>query len=266
MICEGRFLGRIALVTGALRGIGRAVCERLAAEGAYVLATDLDAADSDLALTLPSGIAYNRLDVAMEEDWRSTRDAIQRDFGRLDILVNNAGIDLVSEVQDTALEEWRRLMRINVEGVFLGVKAFTDLLRQGGASIEGGASVINISSMFGLVGNGETACYNASKGAVRLFTKSVALQFAEKTWPIRVNSVHPGFIDTSLMEKGMERAVAQGKGADAAQLKEQLALAAPMGRLGRSDEIAAAVLFLASSDASFITGAELVADGGYTAR
>jgi NAD(P)-dependent dehydrogenase (short-subunit alcohol dehydrogenase family) len=207
-----------------------------------------------------------QLDVSSEEDWKRVSKDVAKDFGRLDILINNAGIDIVYDVEQTDLPEWRRLMSVNVDGVFLGVKSFTELLRQSGASREGGTSIVNVSSMFGLVGNPGTSGYNASKGAVRLFTKSVALEFADKAWPIRVNSIHPGFVDTPLMDNGMARAVAEGKGTDADALKNELALAAPMGRIARPEEIAAAILFLASCDASFMTGSELVVDGGFTAR
>ncbi len=261
--------GTVALVTGALRGIGLAAARRLAAEGARVVFTDLT--DDDDALVAAGldgleGCAYFRADVGEEADWQALRDHVQRDFGRLDILVNNAGIDCTGPVHELSLDKWRRLMRVNLDGVFLGVKSFAEMLRDAGADRAGGASIVNISSIMGLVGYADTSAYNTSKGAVRLFTKATAIEFAEKAWPIRVNSVHPGFVETPLLREGMKTFVAAGKAGSVQEVVEGVGAATPIGRVARAEEIAAGVMFLASSESSYMTGSELVIDGGWTAR
>lgn len=259
-----------ALVTGALRGIGLATAVRLAAEGAQVLVTDLSAPDDPLVTQVLARLgpraAYLPLNVAAEGDWDLARDWVQNRWGALDILVNNAGTDMVGPVDQASLAAWHRLMAINVDSVFLGVRAFTAALAAGGAQRRGGASVVNVASIMGLVGFAETSAYNTSKGAVRLFTKAVAIEFAQAQKPIRVNSIHPGFVETPLLHVGMQRWVDQGKAAKAQDLIDALAGMTPMRRLAQPDEIASAIAFLASSDASFMTGSELVVDGGWTAQ
>lgn len=259
-----------ALVTGALRGIGLATAVRLAAEGAQVLVTDLSAPDDPLVgevlARLGPRAAYLPLDVATEGDWEQARDWVHNRWGALDILVNNAGTDMVGPVDQASLAAWHRLMAINVDSVFLGVRAFTSALAAGGAQRRGGASVVNVASIMGLVGFAETSAYNTSKGAVRLFTKAVAIEFAQAQKPIRVNSIHPGFVETPLLQVGMQRWVDQGKAAKAQDLIDALAGMTPMRRLAQPDEIASAIAFLASADASFMTGSELVVDGGWTAQ
>lgn len=270
MTAAGKLGGRAALVTGALRGIGLACAERLVAEDAAVILTDRESPDHPLVAEtlnrLGPTASYLKLDVTSEDDWAAARDTIRARLGRLDILVNNAGTDLVGPVESLSLQDWRRLMSINLDGVFLGVRTFTDLLVEGGRTTPAGSSIVNISSIMGLVGYPEASAYNASKGAVRLFTKAVAIEFAEARKPIRVNSVHPGFVNTPLLEAGMQRAADLGKGESARALIEELNRATPIGRIARPEEIAAAVFFLASDDASYITGAELVVDGGWTAK
>jgi len=265
----GRLEGRVALVSGALRGIGRAIAECLGADGATVIVTDLDAADSDAAPSACAGITgarYIKLDATQETDWQAARDRVADDHGRLDILVNNVGSDLTGKVQDIALPDWRRLMAINVDSVFLGTKTLQPLLAQAGASTPYGSSIVNISSIMGLVGMSEVSAYNASKGAVRLFTKSNALEFADAGIPIRVNSVHPGFVETPLLYRGMERWAARDGNVTAEQLVAAMAHTTPMKRLAQPVEIGKVVAFLASDDASYMTGSEVVVDGGWTAR
>ena len=269
MMQGGKLEGRVALVSGALRGIGRAIAECLAAEGAATIVTDLDAEEDAGPGSALGGIpaaAYIRLDATSEADWQAARSRVERQFGRLDILVNNVGADLTGKVQDLALEDWRRLMTLNVDTVFLGTKTFQPLLAQSGASTPYGSSIVNISSIMGLVGMGEVSAYNASKGAVRLFTKSNAIEFADAGVPIRVNSVHPGFVETPLLHKGMERWAARDGTVTAAQLIAAMAQATPIKRLAQPIEIGRAVAFLASDDSSYMTGSELVVDGGWTAR
>jgi NAD(P)-dependent dehydrogenase (short-subunit alcohol dehydrogenase family) len=264
-----RLEGRVALVSGALRGIGLAIAERYHAEGAKVVLTDLgDPKDAGVVQTLARmpGSIYLKLDVAVEEEWRGVEKAVRSQFGRLDVLVNNAGIDGTGAVETLELSAWRRIMSVNVDGVFLGTKTFTPLLAESGRSTPFGSSLINISSIMGLVGYADTSAYNAGKGAVRLFTKSVAIEFAQKRTPVRVNSIHPGFVKTPLLEIGMQRWVALGLADKAQDLIDQLATATPNGRLAEPAEIAGAAYFLASDDSSYCTGSELVVDGGWTAR
>ncbi|MEZ5656386.1 MAG: SDR family oxidoreductase [Sphingobium sp.] len=265
----GRLSGRVALVSGSLRGIGRAIAECLATDGASVVLTDLDASDSDIVtdiLARMSGSAYIRLDATQEDAWRAAHDTVEQDFGRLDILVNNVGADLTGKVQDLELSAWHRLMALNLDSVFLGTKTFQPLLAHTGASTPYGSSIVNISSIMGIVGMGEVSAYNASKGAVRLFTKSNALEFADAGVPIRVNSVHPGFVDTPLLRKGMERWAERDGTMTAEDLIDAMAETTPVKRLAQPVEIGKVVAFLASDDASYMTGSEVVVDGGWTAR
>lgn len=262
--------GARVLVTGALRGIGLATAERLSAEGAQVIVTDLSSPDAPLVAQvlgrLGPAATYLRLDVTSEEDWDRARGWVENRWSALDVLVNNAGADMVGPVDQASLAAWHRLMSVNVDSVFLGVRTFTAALAAGGAARRGGASVINVASIMGLVGFAETSAYNTSKGAVRLFTKAVAIEFAQAQKPIRVNSIHPGFVETPLLHVGMQRWVDQGKAAKAQDLMDAIAGMTPVKRLAQPDEIAAAIAFLASSDASYMTGSELVVDGGWTAQ
>jgi len=265
-----RLGGRVAVVSGALRGIGLAITERYLAEGASVVLADLaEAREASVQGTLgrlgPQA-SYVRVDVAREQDWQAAVPEVRKRHGRLDILVNNAGVDCTGPVETLEFAAWRRIMSINVDGVFLGTKTFTPLLAESGRTTPFGSSIINISSIMGLVGYTDTSAYNAGKGAVRLFTKSVAIEFATKRTPIRVNSIHPGFVRTPLLEIGMQKWVAQGLAAKAQDLIDGIAAATPNGRLAEPAEIAGAAFFLASDDSSYCTGSELVVDGGWTAR
>jgi NAD(P)-dependent dehydrogenase (short-subunit alcohol dehydrogenase family) len=265
-----RLQGRVALISGGLRGIGLAIGERYVAEGAAVVLADLAAADDPLVTAtlerLGPAVSYARLDVAQEADWQTAERDIRARHGRLDILVNNAGTDMVGPVESIDFAAWRRIMSINVDGVFLGTKTLTKLLAESGATTPCGSSIINMSSILGLVGYSETSAYNTSKGAVRLFTKAVAIEFATKRTPIRVNSIHPGFVKTPLLAAGMQRWVDQGLAAKAQDLIDALAVATPNGRVAEPKEIAGAAFFLASDDSSYCTGSELVVDGGWTAQ
>jgi NAD(P)-dependent dehydrogenase (short-subunit alcohol dehydrogenase family) len=265
-----RLKGRVAFVSGGLRGIGLACVERFLAEGAEVVLSDLDAPDGDLAAStmarLGQAASYVQANVTREEDWQRVRDVVTQQHGKLHILVNNAGVGPTSAVEVTSLEQWRHVMAINVDGVFLGVKTLTPLMAQSGADVTGGASIINVSSMYGIVGAVDTSAYNASKGAVRLFTKGIALEFATKKMPIRANSLHPGMIETPMMDNGFQAVVDQGLAGSVQELKDGMIALTPLGRLGQPADLAAGVFFLASADSAFMTGAELVMDGGWTAQ
>ena len=245
--------GRVALITGAASGIGKACAERLAAEGAAVLATDIqDEAGEAVATGIRDAGAhavYVHQDVSSEDEWIAAVERATSELGRLDILVNNAGIGDLAGIEDTTKEDYDRTIAITQTSVFLGMKHAGDALKA-----SGNGSVINISSIFGASGGfGASPAYHAAKGAVRILTKNVALRWA--TEGVRVNSVHPGFIDTPIIEQALGTPV-----------EEAMLASTPMGRLGRPEEVAAVVAFLAGDDASFMTGSEVYVDGGYLAR
>ena len=248
-----RLEGRVALVTGGASGIGKAIVERLSAEGAAVVVTDIDdEGGRRLADALEADgarVSFQHLDVTSEQEWRAAVAVAVAELGGLDILVNNAGMGDLATIEETSLEDWNRTIAIDQTGVFLGMKTAAEALR---ASPH--ASVVNISSIFGTSGGfGTSPAYHAAKGAVRTLTKNVALHLVENG--IRVNSVHPGFIATPILEAAKGTPVEQG-----------MIDLTPMGRLGRPEEIAAGVAYLASDDASFVTGLELYIDGGFAAR
>lgn len=262
-----RFAGRVALVTGALRGIGRAVADQLHADGATVIIADMDDPQQDTAVRIAgdlTGAQYLQMDATSETDWLAARDRAISDYGRLDILVNNVGAETTSPVQDMELADWRRMMALNVETGFLGVRTFQPLLAQSGNLTPYGSSIVNVSSMMGLVALPNTSAYSAAKAAVRLFTKSIAVEFAKAGVPIRANSVHPGYVDTAMLRNGLSR-VAMETGMDSGALVALTEQGVPMGRMAKPEEIAKVIAFLASDDSSYMTGAEIVVDGGITA-
>lgn len=252
--------GRVALVTGAAKGLGAASARALAARGARVVLSDLTDA-TELAESL--GGAFVHHDVSDELQWADTVDFTRQRFGGLDILVNNAGVFWLAPVMAMTLESWRAMQAVNVEGVFLGVKHCAPALAERAGQWEGGASIINISSVAGLAGAPLASAYNASKGAVRLFTKGVALELA--SLKIRVNSVHPAVIDTDMGRGLLDAYTATGLMGGANETRERIIANHPLGRLGRDTDVANAVAFLASDAAAFMTGSELVVDGGLTA-
>lgn len=265
-----RLKGRVAFVSGGLRGIGLACAQRFLAEGAEVVLSDLDAEDSDtvrgVMAQLGQAASYVSANVAKEEDWERAVALVKERHGKCHILVNNAGIDLTGPVEELSMDGWRRIMSINVDGVFLGTKHFVPLMAQSGTEFRGGSSIINVSSIMGLVGMNEVSAYNASKGAVRLFTKGIAIEFAQKKMPIRANSLHPGFVETPLLKAGFQRWVDQGFAEKPDDLVAGVVGMTPIGRLAQPEELASAAFFLASEDSSYMTGTELVIDGGYTAQ
>lgn len=251
----GRVQGKVALVTGAASGIGLATAEVLAREGAKVVLADIDcdgAASAAAAFGPPASSLA--LDVTCESDWIAVTDAVVRDHGRLDILVNNAGVALLRDIEATALEDWRALMAVNLDGTFLGCKHAIRVMKE-----RGGGSIVNLCSVAGMIGNPSLAAYCASKGGVRLLTKCVALHCARRGYNIRCNSVHPSFVQSPMLE-GMI-AVAR----DPEKMRANVTTAAPLGRLAEPVEVARTILFLASDESAFTTGAELLVDGGLTA-
>jgi NAD(P)-dependent dehydrogenase (short-subunit alcohol dehydrogenase family) len=253
--------GRIALVTGGARGIGAASAKALAEAGAKVVISDIR--DGEPAAQAIGG-AFVRHDVTSEDEWVRAVAFARETFGGLDILLNNAGVFWQRPIAQTTLEDFRAMQQVNVEGVFLGLKHAIPALAERAHLWEGGGSIINMSSIAGLVGSANTLAYNASKGAVRLMTKAAALECAQNGWKVRVNSVHPGIIDTPMMAAAQEHiTAATGQGANA--VRDRFARFHPMGRMGRDIDIANAIKFLASDAAAFMTGAEVVVDGGMTA-
>lgn len=248
-----RLDGRVALVTGAASGIGKSTAQRLIEEGAAVLVTDIqtDAGEETVRELVAAGgrAAFFRHDVTKEADWEAATAKAVEEFGSLDILVNNAGMGDIKPIEETTLAEWDRTVAIDQTGVFLGMKVAAPHLKKSQH-----ASVINISSIFGTSGGfGVSPAYHAAKGAVRTLTKNVALHWA--TEGVRVNSIHPGFIATPILEQSRNTPIWDG-----------MTALTPMGRLGRPEDIAAGVAYLASDDAAFVTGLELYIDGGYMAR
>ncbi|MEQ9004542.1 MAG: glucose 1-dehydrogenase [Pseudomonadales bacterium] len=267
-MAEPDLRGRVALVTGAARGIGAAIARRLAAGGASVLVTDIEeeGARTSAAEIVEGGgeAAGLGLDVADEAAWAKAMNAVVERFGALDVLVNNAGVASSARPLETlSLASWRRLTSINLDGVFLGTKHAIPRLAERAGRWHGGAAIVNVSSVMGFVGGRHAAAYCASKGGVRLFTKAAALELAPKH--IRVNSVHPGFIDTPLFRAGVARMEAAEPGSGE-RFRSAVINRHPLGRLGAADDIADGVAYLVSDAAAFVTGTELVVDGGYLAQ
>ncbi len=249
-----RLQDKVAIVTGAASGIGAATVELFVRMGARVVATDLQVEKLKLLgeRLRPEGFVLEafRQDVSDEGQWQDLVDTVEERFGRIDILVNDAGVaGHLEPIELTGLETWQKTIDVNLKGSFLGMRAVIPVMKR-----SGGGSIVNVSSIAGITGMGGGNPYTASKGGLRLLSKGVALQSARDG--IRVNSVEPGYILTPMLEQAVDRAV----------LREEVPASVPMGRIGRPEEIARAIAFLASDEASYITGADLIVDGGYTAR
>jgi NAD(P)-dependent dehydrogenase (short-subunit alcohol dehydrogenase family) len=248
-----RLAGKVALITGGARGQGAVEARLFAREGAKVVIGDIrDEEGAGVAAEIAEAggdARYVHLDVTSEEDWRRAIRTVVAEFGKLNVLVNNAGIWRRGQVEDTTVEQWDMVLEVNAKGVFLGTKLAIPEMRKAG-----GGSIINISSTAGLVGSPRSTAYSASKGAVRLFTKATAVQYGREG--IRANSIHPGPIDTAMGDEVWPDAPTR-----AASIARTV-----VGRMGAPEDIAYGALYLASDESSFVTGSELVIDGGVTAQ
>ncbi|WP_429971806.1 glucose 1-dehydrogenase [Fructilactobacillus sp. Tb1] len=249
-----RLANKVAIVTGGTKGIGYGVAYRFAEEGAKVTITgrhedEGDKAAAELNKAFPNSVLFVRQDVSDAEEWPMVFDRTKDAFGEVTTLVNNAGVALAKSIEDTTDEEWEQILHINLDGVFYG-------LREGIRRMKNkhlGASIINVSSIEGIVGDPNLGAYNASKGGVKMMSKSAAVDCALKDYDVRVNSVHPGYIKTPMVPKELEDMMSQRT-------------KTPMGHLGDPDDIAYACVYLASNESKFMTGSEMVIDGGYTAQ
>ena len=249
-----RLEGKVAIITGGARGQGATEARMFAQEGARVVIGDVR---DDQGMQVEAEIrelggeaVYLHLDVTSADDWQRAIDTAEQRFGKVDVLVNNAAIVVRKSIEETTSDDWDNIMAVNAKGVFLGTRAVIPAMRRAG-----GGSIINISSISGLVSIGPPA-YIATKGAVRLFTKSTAIQYASEN--IRANSIHPGSVDTDMRREGMGSQTSEEIQARVDQI--------PLRRVGTTEDIAYGVLFLASDESSFMTGSEVVIDGGYTAQ
>jgi NAD(P)-dependent dehydrogenase (short-subunit alcohol dehydrogenase family) len=265
----GRLDGKVVLVTGAARGIGKAIALAMAAEGARVVLSDIldadgEASAAELREQGGQGI-YVSHDVTSEDGWRVAIESANDRFGGLDVLVNNAGLFLGKPLAETSVAEMNRMLAVNVVGLMLGSKLALPFLAARASRWDGGGSIVNLSSVAGLIGASFQTVYSMTKGAVRLFSKSLAMECADLKLNIRVNSIHPGVIDTDMAAE-VARGQMEARAMDADKVRRFMVGGHPLGRLGRPKDIADAALFLASSESAFMTGTELVVDGGMTAR
>jgi len=260
--------GKSALVTGSAKGIGLEVVKALAECGAEVRATDLDEAllvrQVDALVDGGSKVSAAKLDVTAIEEWNEVVNQVRKDFGRLDILVNNAGVMHCGHFLDTPLDEFRRSMTINFESVVVGMQTAIPLMQESAKTSRAGGSIVNMSSIFGQVAGDSSAAYCASKGAVKMVTKAAALDLARMGANIRVNSVHPGAVNTDLAHGFQRNLVEQGALPGEEAGTEMVLSATPLARWGEVDDIGGVVAFLASDASKFMTGSEIVVDGGFT--
>ena len=262
--------GKNAIVTGGSKGIGRSVCLALANAGVNINVLDLNK-DQGLntvkeIIKLNVKAEFYEIDVAQESEWINFVTYLDTKNKSIDILVNNAGIWLGKEISNVSIEEYHKLISINLTGVFLGIKHLIPFLNKAGDKSNFGSSIINLSSVAGLVGSQLDPLYSMTKGGITTFTKSMAIYFGKKKYPIRINQVHPGIIETDM---GSQVAEARIKQNPSMTLKDSYSagiLQTPLGRLGTAEEVAKTILFLSSDDSSFMTGSSLVVDGGLTAQ
>lgn len=252
----GRLEGKTALVTGAASGIGLQTSIRLAEEGALVMMTDINHEEGlQQAEKIGANATFLKLDITEEEEWISVLDETVKRFDRLDILVNSAGMVLIADVEQITLEDWRKVHAVNLDGTFLGCKHGVRVMKEFGAG-----SIINLSSVSGMIGGFNLAAYNSSKGAVRMLTKSVALHCARAGYGIRCNSIHPTFIETPMLESMIRDSP------DPEKARQTLVRQVPLRRIGKPDDVANMIVYLASDESTFVTGTEMVIDGGVIAQ
>ena len=262
-----RLDGKVALISGAARGIGAETARLMIEAGAKLAIGDvLDERGRETARGFGDAAIYVHLDVTSEADWQAAIDAVVGRFGKLDILVNNAGLFLGKDIEAASLAEWHRLCAVNLTGVFLGTKLALPALREAAQTSPHGSVIVNLASTAGLVGSTQDPLYSMTKGGVTLFTKSAALEFARKGYRIRVNSMHPGTIDTDMGDQVLATRARNLGTNDIEMARRQVIDRLPIGRMGMPTDIAKGIVFLASDDAAFMTGAGLVIDGGITAQ
>ncbi len=252
-----RLAGKIALITGGARGLGAAIAERFATEGAAVVVADIDGktAQETTDRLGEKGLRASALeaDVTDEESWARMFDHARDKFGPVNILVNNAGIGILASIEETSLEIWRKTLSVNLDGVFLGTKAAIEHMK------ETGGAIVNMSSIRAMAADPMSLAYDVSKGGVLSLTKSAAVHCAQQGYNIRINSLHPGYVMTDLLRGATEGMT------NVNEVMSTITGLHPIGRMGKAEEIANAALFLASDEASFAVGSALVVDGGYTA-
>lgn len=249
----------VAVVTGAAGGIGRAIVTSMKAAHATVIATDMaPSADIDGA------DHYLQHDVTSEADWRRVAAFVEREYGRLDALVNNAGVAVTGRFEDAPLAEWHRVNAVNVDAAVIGTQVLLPLLKEGGKARKGGASVVNFSSIGGLRGAAFNSVYCTSKAAIKMLSKCLGAEFAALGYNIRVNSVHPGGVDTPMLTGIFERYVELGSAPSVEAVVEGMNIRHPIGRIARPDELGGGVVYLCSEAASFVTCAEFLIDGGFS--
>jgi NAD(P)-dependent dehydrogenase (short-subunit alcohol dehydrogenase family) len=264
-----RLDGKVALLSGAARGIGGESAQLMAKAGAKVVIGDVldDRGRQTVAAIEAAGgkASYIHLDVTKEADWTEAVNLAVNTYGKLDILVNNAGVFIGKGIEDISMAEWQRLIDVNMTGVFLGTRVCAPALREAAKSSEHGSAIVNLASIAGIVGSQLDPLYSMTKGGVTLFTKSAALEFGRKGYRIRVNSIHPGVIQTDMGEQTfVSRAQRMGTN-DTAPIRQTVTDTVPWGRLGVPEDIAKGIVFLASDDAGYMNGAGLIVDGGMTA-
>jgi 3(or 17)beta-hydroxysteroid dehydrogenase len=253
----GRLDGKVALITGGSSGLGECGAILMAREGAKVVIADIQEEKGEaLAKKIGAAARFVKLDVTQEDQWKAAIAATVETFGALHVLVNSAGIGLTKTVEEIELAEWRRVHEIDLDGVFLGCKHGVAEIKKHTATL--GGSIINISSISGIIAGANMAAYNSAKAGVRLLSKSVALHCAKQGYNTRCNSVHPTFIDTPILDRYRARLGAE-------VMQQKLGRQVPLGRLGRPEEVGWPLVFLASDESSFMTGSEIIIDGGISA-
>ena len=263
-------LNKNAVITGGSKGIGKSVSLSLANAGAKVFILDIDEINGSNTvkqiLNQKEKASFYKIDVSQEKEWDKFSKKLENENESIDILVNNAGIWLGKEINDVSMEEYQRLISINLTGVFLGIKYLTPFLSDAGKKSKYGSSIINLSSVAGLVGSQLDPLYSMTKGGITTFTKSMAIYFGKKKLPIRINQVHPGIIETEMGDQVSDARLKQNPNMTSEDSYLAGISQTPIGRLGTAEEVAKTILFLSSDESSFMTGSSLVVDGGLTAQ